>query len=66
MIRLKKVMNIKKLHDSGWKTLYLLFFSVTGIVGDWKNYFTVALNEKFDTHYEQEMKGSTLKLQTEI
>uniref|UniRef100_A0A5F5PVK8 Sulfotransferase n=3 Tax=Equus TaxID=9789 RepID=A0A5F5PVK8_HORSE len=41
-------------------------FMRKGIVGDWKNYFTVALNEKFDTHYEQEMKGSTLKLQTEI
>ncbi|XP_049645988.1 sulfotransferase 1E1-like [Suncus etruscus] len=37
-----------------------------GISGDWKNHFTVALNEKFDVHYEQEMKGSTLKLRTEI
>ncbi|XP_029801085.1 estrogen sulfotransferase-like [Suricata suricatta] len=37
-----------------------------GITGDWKNHFTVALNEKFDIHYEQQMKGSTLKLKTEI
>ncbi|KAM6220910.1 sulfotransferase 1E1-like [Rhynchocyon petersi] len=37
-----------------------------GCVGDWKNHFTVALNESFDKHYMQEMKGSTLKLKTEI
>ncbi|KAM9678031.1 sulfotransferase 1E1-like [Trichechus inunguis] len=41
-------------------------FMRKGIVGDWKNHFTVALNERFDVHYEQEMKGSTLKLQTQI
>ncbi|XP_024597378.1 estrogen sulfotransferase isoform X2 [Neophocaena asiaeorientalis asiaeorientalis] len=41
-------------------------FMRKGIAGDWKNYFTVALNEKFDMHYEQQMKGSTLKLRTEI
>lgn len=41
-------------------------FMRKGIAGDWKNHFTVALNEKFDIHYEQQMKGSTLKLRTEI
>ncbi|XP_004681296.1 PREDICTED: estrogen sulfotransferase [Condylura cristata] len=41
-------------------------FMRKGISGDWKNHFTVALNEKFDMHYEQQMKGSTLKLRTEI
>lgn len=41
-------------------------FMRKGISGDWKNHFTVALNEKFDKHYEQQMKGSTLKLRTEI
>ncbi|XP_037386222.1 sulfotransferase 1E1-like [Talpa occidentalis] len=41
-------------------------FMRKGISGDWKNHFTVALNEKFDVHYEQQMKGSTLKLRTEI
>ncbi|XP_058523241.1 sulfotransferase 1E1 [Ochotona princeps] len=37
-----------------------------GITGDWKNHFTVALNEVFDMHYEQQMKGSSLKFRTEI
>ncbi|ELV13020.1 Estrogen sulfotransferase [Tupaia chinensis] len=41
-------------------------FMRKGIAGDWKNHFTVALNEKFDKHYEQQMKGSTLKCRTEV
>uniref|UniRef100_G1NZ20 Sulfotransferase n=2 Tax=Myotis TaxID=9434 RepID=G1NZ20_MYOLU len=41
-------------------------FMRKGIIGDWKNHFTEALNKKFDMHYEQQMKGSTLKLRTEI
>ncbi|XP_054996212.1 sulfotransferase 1E1 [Sorex araneus] len=41
-------------------------FMRKGISGDWKNHFTVALSEKFDEHYEQQMKGSTLKVPTEI
>ncbi|XP_069313508.1 sulfotransferase 1E1 [Eulemur rufifrons] len=41
-------------------------FMRKGIIGDWKNYFTVALNERFDKHYEQQMKGSTMKFRTEI
>ncbi|KAM5271585.1 sulfotransferase 1E1-like [Ctenodactylus gundi] len=41
-------------------------FMRKGITGDWKNHFTVALNEKFDKHYEQKMKDSTLALQTKI
>ncbi|KAM6150627.1 sulfotransferase 1E1 [Erethizon dorsatum] len=41
-------------------------FMRKGISGDWKNHFTVALNERFDRHYEQQMRGSTLQLRTEI
>lgn len=41
-------------------------FMRKGITGDWKNHFTVALNEKFDVHYEQQMKESTLKFRSEI
>ncbi|KAL2780362.1 sulfotransferase 1E1 [Daubentonia madagascariensis] len=41
-------------------------FMRKGITGDWKNHFTVALNERFDKHYGQQMKESTLNLRTEI
>ncbi|XP_045140194.1 sulfotransferase 1E1 isoform X1 [Echinops telfairi] len=41
-------------------------FMRKGCVGDWKNHFTVALNERFDLRYDQEMKGLTLRCPTEI
>nr|XP_004665420.1 sulfotransferase 1E1 [Jaculus jaculus] len=41
-------------------------FMRKGITGDWKNHFTVAMNEKFDMHYMQQMKTSTMKFRTEI
>ncbi|XP_053445284.1 sulfotransferase 1C3-like [Nycticebus coucang] len=37
-----------------------------GMPGDWKNHFTVAMNEKFDEHYEKKMAGTTLRFCTEI
>ncbi|KAJ8321379.1 hypothetical protein KUTeg_001061 [Tegillarca granosa] len=37
-----------------------------GIVGDWKNWFTVAQNEYFNKIYEEKMAESKLKIQFEI
>ncbi|ELK23187.1 Estrogen sulfotransferase [Myotis davidii] len=37
------------------------FMDGEGIIGDWKNHFTEALNKKFDMHYEQQMKGGILQ-----
>ncbi|XP_061195282.1 sulfotransferase 1E1-like [Saccostrea echinata] len=36
-----------------------------GEIGDWKNHFTVALNEHFDAFYKEEMKDSKLQVQFE-
>ncbi|XP_067993463.1 sulfotransferase 1C3-like [Melanerpes formicivorus] len=37
-----------------------------GVSGDWKNYFTVAQNECFDKHYQEQMAGSDLCFQMEV
>ncbi|KAJ8314111.1 hypothetical protein KUTeg_008672 [Tegillarca granosa] len=36
--------------------------TISGEVGGWKNWFTVAQNEEFNSIYQSEMKDSKLKL----
>ncbi|XP_075432009.1 sulfotransferase 1B1-like [Ascaphus truei] len=41
-------------------------FMRKGVSGDWKNYFTVEQNNKFDEDYRKKMSGTTLCFRTEI
>ena len=43
---------------------YLLFLFL-GIIGDWKNHFTMAENEAFDKLFAEKMTGSKLKFRFE-
>ena len=37
-----------------------------GVVGDWKNYFTPELNERFEKDVLEKLKGSGLEFEFEI
>ena len=43
-----------------------IYYFIPGIVGDWKNHFTVAQNESFDSLIEKEMQGSIFKFEYSI
>ncbi|XP_065546034.1 sulfotransferase 1B1-like isoform X2 [Lathamus discolor] len=41
-------------------------FMRKGITGDWKNYFTVAQNERFDQDYARKMSDTDLRFRTQL
>ncbi|XP_008822149.1 sulfotransferase 1A1-like [Nannospalax galili] len=41
-------------------------FMRKGIIGDWKNTFTVAQNERFDAHYAKKMAGYDLNFRWQV
>ncbi|XP_013388069.1 sulfotransferase family cytosolic 1B member 1-like [Lingula anatina] len=57
--------NFQSVKDAKSHTRYTLFMR-KGVVGDWKNYFTVAQNEMFDKVHEEYMKNSDIQVKFEI
>lgn len=41
--------------------IYILSSFPSGIIGDWKKWFTVAQSEQFDQRYNKEMKDCSVR-----
>ncbi|XP_055996320.1 sulfotransferase 1E1-like [Ostrea edulis] len=60
---LKDHSNVSKLHPKAEQ--FALKVYRKGEIGDWKNHFTVAMNEQFDSKFQEEMKDSKIRVQYE-
>ncbi|XP_051280528.1 cytosolic sulfotransferase 3-like [Dicentrarchus labrax] len=63
--------NMKKNDIVNHSTIPFMDFKISpfmrkGMVGDWKNHFTVTQNEQFDEDYKKKMRDPTLQFRTEI
>lgn len=61
-----KMTNYSTMDSNGSMDFKVSPFMRKGKVGDWRNHFTVAQNEKFDEHYELKMNDPTLQFRTLI
>ncbi|XP_076104591.1 sulfotransferase 1A1-like [Mytilus galloprovincialis] len=64
-----KMRDAEKERDSGTVVVnseQISFLYRKGVVGDWKNQFTVAENEQFDAHLKENMNGDQLNFKYEI